>query len=172
MVAPYPAADSRADDPAAERTMAAVIDIIRAIRNIRAQYRLGPQRPVAARVYAGGLTADLEPYAGAVRLLARAEPFTFLKKRPEAPAGDDTLVLLLKDAELLITLDAVDLEAEKARLAGEIEQTRAQLARLKTRLEDEAFVSRAPAAVVEKERQKLRELAEKLDRLTGQGNQA
>ncbi len=62
----------------------------------------------------------------------------------------------------------VDIGVEEARLGKEIEQLDGEVTRLKTRLEDAAFLTRAPPAVVEKERQKLNTLSDKLARLRQQ----
>jgi valyl-tRNA synthetase len=61
-----------------------------------------------------------------------------------------------------------DLETEKQRLHKEIEQSQAEVTRLETRLKDQAFLTRAPAAVIEKERQKLYTLTNKLEKLKQQ----
>jgi valyl-tRNA synthetase len=61
-----------------------------------------------------------------------------------------------------------DIEVEKKRIEKELEQTRAEVDRLETRLKDEVFLTRAPAVVVEKERQKLYTLSEKLEKLKQQ----
>ena len=59
----------------------------------------------------------------------------------------------------------VDMAAEKKRLEKEIAQIEAEVARLEPRLKDESFLAKAPPAVVEKERQKLHSLTDKLGRL-------
>ncbi len=60
---------------------------------------------------------------------------------------------------------AIDLEAERKRLEMQIEQIQAQVTRLEARLKDEAFITKAPAAVVAKQRQKLDTLQDRLKRL-------
>ena len=62
----------------------------------------------------------------------------------------------------------VDLEAERKQLQNEIEQTRAAVSRLEARLADKQFLTKAPAAVVDKERNKLVERKDKLARLKQQ----
>ena len=59
----------------------------------------------------------------------------------------------------------VNLEAEKKRIQKEIEQIQNEVARLENRLKDQAFLTKAPPAVIEKERQKFYTLADKLERL-------
>ena len=59
---------------------------------------------------------------------------------------------------------------ERKRLQKEIEQEQARVTRLEARLKDRAFLTRAPKAVIEKERQKLYTLTDKLERLKQQLN--
>jgi valyl-tRNA synthetase len=61
--------------------------------------------------------------------------------------------------------DMVNLEAERKRIQREIEATQAAVARLETRLNDKAFLTKAPAAIVDKDRQKIDTLTDKLERL-------
>ena len=60
------------------------------------------------------------------------------------------------------------LHAQKTRLQEEIERGQAQVARLEARLKDEAFLTKAPAAIVDKERQRLIENRTRLERLKEQ----
>jgi valyl-tRNA synthetase len=62
----------------------------------------------------------------------------------------------------------IDPEAEKNRLHKEYSEIKANVERLETRLNDSAFTSKAPAAVVEKERARLLEGRDKLQRLEQQ----
>jgi valyl-tRNA synthetase len=59
----------------------------------------------------------------------------------------------------------VNLEAEKQRLLKEVEQSQAEMKRLEALLKDKAFLTKAPTAVVDKERQKFHTLTDKLERL-------
>ena len=63
-----------------------------------------------------------------------------------------------------------DLEAERKKLEKELEQVRGEVARLEARLKDDAFLTKAPAAVVEKERQRLYTLNDKLEKLKQQSS--
>ena len=169
MLAAYPEADEKAADPTAERVMGAVIEIIHSIRNARAQYRVDSTRWIEAQVYAGELTPAIVPYSPAIQTLARARPVTFLESREEAPPSENVLALVLKEAEVVIPMESmVDLEAERERLEKEIEQSQAEVARLEARLKDKAFLTKAPPSVVDKERDKLAERKDKLERLKQQ----
>jgi valyl-tRNA synthetase len=171
VVSAYPAADETAIDPQAEQVMECIIEIIHSIRNARAQYKVESTRWIEAQVYGGKLTPAITPYSETIQTLARARPVTFLDERQGNPPGESALTLVLEQAEVVIPMESmVDLEAERKRLQKETEQTQAEVARLKTRLKDKAFLTRAPASVVEKERQKLSTLTDKLKRLKQQPN--
>ncbi|MBM3149583.1 MAG: valine--tRNA ligase, partial [Chloroflexi bacterium] len=79
---------------------------------------------------------------------------------------EKALVFVLKEAEVVLPLAGmVDIVAERQRLEKEIDGMKGEIGRLEQRLKDKAFVSKAPAAVVEKERNKLETLKDKLQRL-------
>jgi len=169
MTAAYPEADEKAIDPQAERVMESIIEIIHSIRNARAQYRVESNRWIEAQVYAGELTPAITPYSQTIQTLARARPVTFLESREEAPPGENILALVLKDSEVVIPMESmVDLQAERERLQKEIEQSQDEVASLEARLKVKAFLTKAPSAVVDKERDKLAIRKDKLERLKQQ----
>ena len=169
IVAAYPEADATAIDPPSEQVMTSVIEIVRSIRNTRAQYKVDSTRWIEAQIYADKLTSALIPYSEAIQTLARAKPVTFLNNRQESPPGENALVLVLKETEVVIPMASMfNLEAERKRLQKEIEQSQAEIARLSTRLNNKAFLSKAPAPVIDGERQKLYTLTDKLERLERQ----
>jgi valyl-tRNA synthetase len=168
MLAAYPEADEKAIDPEAERVMESIIEMIHSIRNARAQYKVDSARWIEAQVYAGELTPAITPYSQAIQTLARARPITFLDSR-QAPANENAVVLVLKDAEVIIPMESmVDLQAERKRLQREIEQSQAEVAALEARLKDKVFLTKAPAAVVSREQDKLAARKDKLERLRQQ----
>jgi len=169
MIAAYPEADPAAIDPEAERIMETIIEIIRAIRNVRAHHKVAPDRWIEAQIYAGGLTPALAPYVETIQVLARARPVTFLSEPQKGAADENKLVQVLKDAEVVIPLESMfDLETEKQRLRKEIEQVESEITRLNARLANQSFLEKAPAAVVDKERRKLLDANDKRARLKQQ----
>ena len=169
MIAPYPEADKTATDPQAERVMESVIEIIRSIRNVRAQYKVESARWIEAQVYAGQLTSAIIAYSQVIQTLARARPVTFLDSRPEGLPTDKTMVLVLKESEVVIPMKSmVNLEDERERLLKEIEQSQAEVAQLEARLKNREFLTKAPVAIVDKEQNKLAMKKDKLQRLKQQ----
>jgi valyl-tRNA synthetase len=172
MVAEYPGADEAMFDAAAEAEIETVTEIIRSIRNIRAQYKVENSRWIEAKIHTDATRhGTISGYAGSIKTLARANPVTFLKGEPGEKTGDNTLVLSLAQATVVIPMASMfDIDAERKRIERELEQTQAEVNRLETRLKDKAFLTRAPAAVVEKEQQKLYTLNDKLEKLKQQSS--
>ena len=169
MVAAYPEAADKAIDPHAERVIESVIEIIRSVRNTRAQYKVESRQWVEAQIYSKQLVSAIIPYSETIQTLARARPVTFPDSRQGAQPSENALVLVLKESEVIIPMESmVDLNAERQRLQDEIGNGQAEVARLEARLGDRAFLTRAPAAVIDKERQKLYTLTDKLERLKQQ----
>jgi valyl-tRNA synthetase len=166
MIAPYPFADDKAFAPGAERVMDSVIEIIRSIRNVRAQYKVKPNRLIEARVYADELLSSLITQANIIEILAKVRPLTILSRQKREPTKDKALVLVLKEAEVVVPLAGmVDRLAEEQRLVKESGEIKERIAQLDARLRDKAFLSKAPDQVIEKEKQKLAMLEDKLKRL-------
>jgi len=166
MIAPYPTPDKSAVDHEAERIMEAVIELVRSIRNIRSEHRVEPARWIKARVYGGELTSALAEHALSIETLARTRPVSFHESRSASETDDNSLVLVLKETEVVIPMESmVDLAAERERVGKEIEQVDMEITRLETRLNDKTFLSKAPEAVVEKERGRLMEKKDRADRL-------
>jgi valyl-tRNA synthetase len=166
IIAPYPLADDKAFAPEAERVMDSVIEIVRSIRNVRAQYRVGPGKWIEARVYTGDLLSSLATQTNMIEILAKARPLTILDRQRRESAKDEDLVLVLKEAEVVVPLAGmVDRLAEERRLTKESKEIKERMAQIEARLRDKAFLRGAPAQVIEKETQKLAMLEDKLKRL-------
>jgi valyl-tRNA synthetase len=170
MVAEYPMADEKSFDEEAEKEIGTVTEIIRSIRNARAQYKVESGHWIEARIYTDSARyADVSRYAEAIKSLARANPVSFHQGEAGETSGGNALVLPLAPATIVIPMASmVDIEAERQKLEKELAQTQAEAARLEARLKDEAFLTRAPEAVIEKERQRLYTLGEKLEKLKQQ----
>lgn len=166
MISAYPEADKKAIDPEAERVMESIIEIIHSIRNVRAEHKVESARWIEVQVYAGELKSAITAYSEVIQTLARARPITFLDSREEAPRGENIVALVLKESEIVIPMESmVDLEAEQKRLQTEIEKSQTEIAAIEARLKDKAFLNKAPAAVVDRERDKLTTRKDKLERL-------
>ena len=175
MVAQWPTPASTDDN--AERDFTLIMEIIREIRNARADaVRDAPEnikkemtgRRIEAHIAGGSRTAMLKQEADTIARLARLDPtrLTIAARLSPADRPDKATTLVVGDTEVVLPLAGlVDLDAEKKRLQAEAEQTEAEIERTEALLANEGFIGRAPANVVERERAKLASAKERLPKL-------
>jgi valyl-tRNA synthetase len=164
IVAPWPIPQAR--DEAAEADMALVMDIIRAIRNARAEHNVQPGQGIPAAVSAGEKEMLIRDQADTICTLARIDPARLtIAAHLDAPSQSLTLVTGVVSTYLPLA-GLVDLATERARLGKELVDTEAQIARSEQLLAG-PFAERAPANVVQREREKQAELRAHADRLRG-----
>jgi len=167
MIAPYPVADAKSFDAEAEQEMESVFEIVRSVRNARVESNVDPGRFIKAIIVAGDSKQALELHAQAIAALARVRPLDIVSTAEKMKLKrDQAKVLVLKGVEVILPLEGmVDADAEKSRLLKEFEANQAEIARIEKLLLDESFTTKAPPAVVEKERQKLSDRKDKLGKL-------
>jgi len=164
IIAPWPSPDPGRRDGDAERRMASLQELIIEVRRLRKEYGVAEGQRVHVHLH----TAD-EPFAAtvatqgaALERLARIGSVS----SDGVPSSVGAHAVLKNGAELFLPLEGViDIAREADRLRAEIGRIRNQLAATERKLENEAFVSKAPADVVAREREKadsLREQARKL----------
>ena len=154
IVAPWPEAGPL--DEQAEAEMMLLMEIIRAIRNARAEYNVEPGRRIAAIMVAGEALPLLEAHRDLFITLARiSEDALTIASRLDAKPSH-ALTLVIGGIEVYLPLAGmVDLEAEQKRLQGELAKTASEIARVEALLNNERFMAKAPAEVIERERAKL-----------------
>ena len=152
IIAPYPKYDEALSFPAEEQSFELVMDAIRAIRSRRADMNVPPSRKAKVIV----ATAEKDTFvSGApyIQRLASASEVEVVDAGYEAAPGMVTVTT--HSARLLMPMaELIDLEAERARLNKELEKARKQLEAQEKKLANESFVSRAPEAVVNAERER------------------
>ena len=165
MIAPYPTLQEAAPDAEAEAEVGLVMDIVRAIRNARAELHIEANRWLEAYVDASHAADVVREEEVAIQQLARLESLHLAQDGHIAPR-EQVMTLVLGQATVTLPLgDVVDLAAERQRLEQERAATEETVQRLEAHLGDEQFVSKAPAEVVERERQRLASLQERGQRL-------
>jgi len=154
LIAPWPEAVPAFDDPEAERTMAAFQELVTTVRSLRKEYGVGEGAPVTL-ILAGAdepFRQSLEGERGRLHQLARVAEMEFGET---AGRGVGATAVLENGTEVFLPLEGlVDLDRERERLGVEIGRLESQLEGVGRKLANESFVARAPAEVVEKERQK------------------
>ncbi len=172
MIAPYPIANNSLIDEEAEQAVEAAIEVIQSIRNVRAEYKVTPSKFIEARLYAGDHKDNFIALSRVIAPLARVKPLAILSRTERKTDNAKSSVLVLKEAEIVLPWDnMVDIVAEKERLIKEITTIQALIDQLKRRLADKVFLSKAPSQIVDKERAKLLNLNNKLERLLTEKSQ-
>src|SRR5690606_24209770 len=153
----------------AEDAMAIVMDVVRSIRNARAEKGVTPGRRIEAVVHAeGDRRAMLEANREVLEALAGLGTLTFDEPGAERPEPAVSLVAAGGVRVFLPLAGMVDLEQERARLLKRREELERERDAAARKLANESFVSKAPAAVVERERERLRAAEEQLEALRAQ----
>jgi len=148
MLQPYPEPDAARIDEAAEQHVALLKQLTNACRTLRSEMNLGPQQKVP--LLAQGDRATLAALAPYLVPLARLSEVAIVDELPQA----DAPVSIVDDFRLMLKIE-VDAAAERARLGKEMERLAGEIAKTAGKLANANFVERAPAAVVEQERQRL-----------------
>jgi valyl-tRNA synthetase len=164
MVADWP--DAKGDrDAAAEEAFAVIQDLVTEVRKFRSQNDVPPSRRFDVSLQTDR-RALIEPHLPLVTTLAGLSEVAFVDTPVEEP-GTSRIIFGAGEAFVGLT-GLIDIEAEKARLDKEIGKARADLQRVEGKLGNRNFVEKAPGTVVDKERDRQRELTRVVDELTGQ----
>ncbi len=165
VIADYPKADSALEYPAESLEMTRVISAIKAIRLRRNEMNVVPSRK--AKVYIA--TAYPESFsdnthAFFARLASASEVAVAAEFASDVVSADNAVQIITDSATIYLPLsDLVDTEKERARLTSERTKLEGEIDRLAKKLSNEGFVAKAPAAVVDAERQKLAKYTENLN---------
>ncbi len=165
MLQPYPVCNEKAVDEAANAEIEWLKGVIVGVRNIRGEMNIPPGKQVRLLARNGSETdrTRLTDNAPFLTKLAKLESISWLASDEDSPPSATALVGQL---ELLVPMAGlIDTEAELARLNREIDKLDASCVRLKKKLENPSFVDRAPAEVVERERLKVEEHVQALEKL-------
>ncbi len=153
-LAAYPLGDGEPDTEA-DSHAELLIDVVRAIRNIRAERQVDPGRFVEAYVASEGSRAVLEAARPLVETLARVRPLHIVASVSDAPA-DNVATSVLSHAQVVLPLAGlIDLDAERDRTTKELQEAQSQVDRLSQKLDNAEFRSKAPADVVARQEEIL-----------------
>ena len=131
-------------DEQAEAAIAALREAVQAVRSFRADHGVSPKDVLVV-----GVAADA---AGALPM----DAFAAIANVEVGDPGHDALVLPVSFGRMLVQAPAVDEQAERVRLQAALDAARIELARAEKQLANEKFTSRAPAHLVDAEREKAR----------------
>jgi valyl-tRNA synthetase len=148
MVAPYPVPDDSRIDEAAEAEIAMLKEVVNAARNLRSTMGLSPAAKVP--LYVADHAAALPSHQATLAALARLSEVHFVKSLP----AEDAPVAITGAAKVMLHVE-IDRDAERMRLAKEIERIGVEMEKARSNLGNEGFVAKAPAAVVDQMKKRL-----------------
>jgi valyl-tRNA synthetase len=156
-LAPYPQADEKQYDLAAETEMAILQDLIVSVRNLRAELKVEPKMKVPIEVFAHepAIRAMIELNHGAVERLGNVEKITFVETSLASRAGSRGTARF--DVHVIYERK-IDVAAECDRLKKELDKIEKELTNNQKQLGNEQFLSKAPEKVVEALRRRGQEL--------------
>ncbi len=161
MLQPYPRSAERDIRRDIEERVGYLMEITRAVRNLRAEMNCPPSREVNAIVFGGdgnlSLLREQERY---LKALARVGAVEY-RAEGERPKGAATEVV--GETEVYIPLgDMINLDEEKSRLTRELGRVEEELSRVRKKLGNSDFIAKAKEEVVRREKEKAAEFEEKI----------
>ncbi len=168
IAAPWPVADDLHTDAEEEALFGLVQDLVQGVRQVRAQYNVPPSRAIAASIRVGGEAASetVEALESARAYLERLAGIESLQIGTDLGKPPASAAVVVDRHEVYVPLAGmIDLDQERDRLQKEIDAKRQFLGSVEKKLRNEQFTSRAPEAVVAKERQKAADAKAEIDAL-------
>jgi valyl-tRNA synthetase len=165
-IAPYPISNAANVDAESEAWMVRLKAVVDACRNLRGEMNVSPGTRLPA--YVVGDAAFMREAAPLLQALAKlSEVRQFDDEGAWAAAAQAAPVAVVGDARLCLFME-IDVAAEKLRLGKEAARLSGEVAKANAKLSNEAFVAKAPPAVIEQERARIADFASKLSRIEEQ----
>ncbi len=168
MLAPFPQPGDLDDDPEADAAIEWLKAVVVGVRTMRSELGVPPRTTVPLLLQGGGEVdrLRLDATETLLRRLAGVETIDWLEAGTDAPPAS---VHVVGDLTVLVPLKGlIDVEQERARLSKEVDKSGRDLNRVRGKLANEKFVTRAPEQIVAAERGKEADLAGKLAALRAQ----
>lgn len=166
MIQRYPQAQPSKIDESSEQWAAELKGVIDACRNLRGEMNLSPA--VKVPLLATGDEAQLKSFAPYVQALARLSEVKIITDENALDAEASGAPVAIVGSNKLVLKVEIDVAAERERLTKEVDRLTQEIGKARVKLENESFVARAPAAVVEQERKRLAEFESTADKLKAQ----
>ena len=159
MISDWPKADSALNFAAEEAEMSRIMTAIKAVRNRRAEMNVAPSKK--AKIFIE--TAYADTFLKGTVFFKRLASASEVEVAAHFDDMDSAVSIITESARLYIPMDElVDFKAELARLNKEKAGVQKELDFVNNKLNNENFVNKAPAAVVEGQRQAKAQLEEKM----------
>ena len=162
MLAAYPRADLSRLDEASEAKVERLKALAYACRNLRGEMNVSPALRMPLLVAGGG--DEISEFAAILQALGKLSEVQIVNDMPTDAMAP---VAVVGETRLMLKVE-IDIAAERERLAKEIEKLEKQISIAQGKLSNEGFVARAPAAVVEQEKQRVADFTATLEQLKPQ----
>ncbi len=164
-VAAWPTYNEKYHDEVASKEMKQLVDIIKSIRNIRAEVDTPMSREIPIMIKAKNDTVQITLDKNRSYLERFCNP-SELTIATEVTAPEDAMTAIVTGAEIFLPLEGlIDFEKEIARLEKELKKWESEVELVTKKLANEGFVNNAPEKVVEAERQKQIEYTDKHEKV-------
>lgn len=152
MLSRWPAYNSAMEYPEQTLKMELMMEMIRAIRNIRAEAEAAPSKKLKLIILSSGKELDyLKSGESYIKNLANIVEISYIQNKNQLPS--EVMSCVISTVEFFIPLDdLLDYQAEFDRLKKEKNKLDAEILRIRTKLSNQGFVAKAPAAIVEEEK--------------------
>lgn len=158
-IASWPVVEKELVDEDAEREFTRVMEIVRGVRNVRAEMNIPQTQKV--KIYVKGMEPN-EEIDLLIKTLGNVSEVGVVHERPPRSAT----AYVEQDVEVYVELGGlIDFEKEKERLSQTIEKLEKEIERLEAKLSNREFVEKAPEEVVEETKEKLETNRERLRRI-------
>jgi valyl-tRNA synthetase len=165
-IAAYPVSQPDRIDTAAEAHVAKLKTLVDACRNLRGEMNVSPATRMP--LYVLGDTAFMQSVAPVLQSLAKlSEVKVFDTEADWVAAAQAAPVAVVGEARLCLFIE-VDVAAEKVRLTKEAARLEGEIAKANGKLSNEAFVAKAPPAVIEQEKKRVADFTATLDKIRQQ----
>ena len=163
MISKWPVADESLVDPEAERGMNAIMDSIKAIRNMRAEVNANPGKKIPAIMLVSEDLRDVVAHNDSyIKLLGGIDNLELRPLNGEKP--ENAMAAVVTGIEVYLPLAGlIDVEKETQRLSKELAAMEKDLQRAGGKLNNAGFLAKAPEDVIAKERAKYEELCGKIE---------
>ena len=159
----YPEYNPEQIDENSENTLTDIFEIIRSIRNLRAEFRIQPNQLLDVSFSMPNFEDSILNQIQTIKYLAKLNDVSF---NSEKCSSTNAMTIVTNNGTMLIPLaEFADIDKEISRLNGELNDCSKNIDKINSRLLDHQFISKAPDEIIERERIRLSEINARRDKI-------
>ena len=169
-IAAYPVAQLERIDASAEADIARLKQLVDTCRNLRGEMGLSPSQrvPLLALANSPADATWLQGHAATVQALTKLSEVQVYTQESEWSAAAQNAAVAVTDGLRLCLHVEIDVAAEKARLSKEVARLQNEITKAQGKLSNQAFVAKAPPAVIDQEKKRLADFTDTLTQVQSQ----